>query len=136
MSISRSTIYAYIGIVAYMAPSEIAELVFKYLRAANISETELARRIGIPQPTLRRSLRHGKRLTSTHRRICKYVGIALDVVEPHRAGMKERLASAIVQLWDGSNEHGSALLALMQAADQLGSAGASQATVPPLRVRD
>ena len=104
-----------------MAPSEVANRILQYLQLHGLSEAEFSRMTKVPQSTLHRSLHRCKRLTATHRRLCRYAGIALDV-HTASADMGKQLTGAILQIWDGSEEHGAALLDLLQTVSRLATA--------------
>ncbi|MGJ3702649.1 helix-turn-helix domain-containing protein [Variovorax sp. AFSI2.2] len=92
-----------------------------YMTEHNLTQIELSRRTGIPQPTLSRALRSPRRLTDTHRRLCKYANIPLKVDTPASTA-SERLQQTIADVWDGTERHADALIRLLRAASEISSA--------------
>lgn len=88
-----------------------------------LTEAALARCVGVSQPTLNRSLRGPRRITRTHRRLCRFAGIALPIEVVVAGDMKRQLMQAVFQIWDGSDEHGAVLLEFLQAANRVATAG-------------
>lgn len=84
------------------------------MAAKNLSQIALSRMTGIPQSTLSRALSHPIRVTKTHRKICKYLGIVMTHDE-NRSGA-EALRKAVLDAWDGTDRHAQALAGLLRAA--------------------
>ena len=79
-----------------------------------IKQIDISRETGIPQPTLSRAFSQAVKVTSTHRKICKYLGISLteNTVSPGA----EALHKAVLDAWDGTERHAQALANLVRAA--------------------
>jgi transcriptional regulator with XRE-family HTH domain len=91
-----------------------------FMAEKNLSQLELSRLTGIPQSTLSRALRAPRRLTNTHRRVCKYANISLNQIAPS-ASASERLRQTIADVWDGTDRHADALVRLLRAASEITS---------------
>ncbi|MEI6001041.1 XRE family transcriptional regulator [Paraburkholderia bengalensis] len=87
------------------------------LTADTRSSSEIARLSGVSQPTVSRlRLSKGRRVrrSASFNKLCSFYG-----VEPRHAGGRahgynELLRNAIVDAWDGSEEHGRALLVVIE----------------------
>lgn len=90
------------------------------LTADTRSSSEIARLSGVSQPTVSRlRLSNGRRLrrSTSFNKLCSFYG-----VEPKSGGRRggadgaysELLRNAIVEAWDGSEEHGRALLVVIK----------------------
>lgn len=92
-----------------------------YMDEHGLTQMALARLTGIPQPTLSRALRAPRRITNTHRRLCKYANIPLKEDSPSLAA-SERLRQTIADVWDGTDRHADALIRLLRAASDVATA--------------
>ena len=99
----------------------------EFMRANSYSESRLSRETGVPQPTLHRSLRNPQRLTKTHVRLCNFAGIALTPDELG-APRREELVKAVMEVWDGTDEHAQSLVRLLRAGATLEAYGARRAS--------
>ena len=95
-----------------------------YMAENKLTQIELSRLTGIPQPTLSRALRTPRRLTETHRRLCKYADIPLKATAPTPIA-SERLRQTIADVWDGTDRHADALIRLLRAASEIASTSRS-----------
>ena len=99
----------------------------EFMHENSYSESSLSREIGVPQPTLHRALRNPQRLTKTHIRLCKFAGIALspdESVKPRR----DELVKAVMEVWDGTDEHAQSIVRLLRAGATLEAYGARRAS--------
>lgn len=92
-----------------------------YMDEHGLTQMELSRLTGIPQPTLSRALRTPRRITNTHRRLCRYANIPLKEDTPSPMA-SERLRQTIADVWDGTDRHADALIRLLRAASEMASA--------------
>ncbi len=86
------------------------------------SSSEIARLSGVSQPTVSRlRLSNGRRLrkSASFNKLCSFYGVGASPRTPRAAGYNEMLRNAIVEAWDGSEEHGRALLAVIQGLKEL-----------------
>ncbi|MDF3084628.1 helix-turn-helix domain-containing protein [Burkholderia sola] len=84
------------------------------LMADTRSSSEIARLSGVSQPTVSRlRLSNGRRLrrSTPFNKLCSFYGVD---IEPSRRRYNDLLRDAIVDAWDGSDEHGRALLVVIQ----------------------
>lgn len=87
------------------------------LLADTRSSSEIARLSGVSQPTvsrLRLSNGHRLRRSEPFNKLCSFYGVESSPSERRSAGYNERLRDAIVDAWDGSEEHGRALLVVIE----------------------
>jgi transcriptional regulator with XRE-family HTH domain len=87
------------------------------LTADTRSSSEIARLSGVSQPTvsrLRLSKGHRMRRSSSFNKLCSFYGIEVRLSGKRVAGYNELLRNAIVDAWDGSDEHGRALLVVIE----------------------
>lgn len=96
-----------------------------FMARKSLSESGLAKAVGIPQPTVNRALKSPVRLTKTHRAICKYAGIDVSVGAVHPE-TREELVQELLDVWDGSREHAHSLTRLLRAAATLHAHAAAQ----------
>ncbi|MCO1357674.1 helix-turn-helix transcriptional regulator [Burkholderia multivorans] len=91
----------------------------RHLLADTRSSSEIARLSGVSQPTVSRlRLSKGQRLrrSAPFNKLCSFYG--LDTA-PARRRYNDLLRAAIVDAWDGSDEHGRALLVVIQGLKDL-----------------
>ncbi|WP_321928857.1 helix-turn-helix domain-containing protein [Burkholderia cenocepacia] len=89
------------------------------LLADTRSSSEIARLSGVSQPTVSRlRLSNGRRLrrSASFNKLCSFYGVD---TEPSRRRYNDLLRDAIVDAWDGSDEHGRALLVVIQGLKDL-----------------
>jgi len=89
------------------------------LLADTRSSSEIARLSGVSQPTVSRlRLSDGRRLrrSAPFNKLCNFYGVDIG---PSRRRYNELLRDAIVDAWDGSDEHGRALLVVIQGLKDL-----------------
>jgi transcriptional regulator with XRE-family HTH domain len=94
------------------------------LTADNRSSSEIARLSGVSQPTVSRlRLSKGQRMrrSSSFNKLCSFYGIEVRRSGKRVAGYNELLRNAIVDAWDGSDEHGRALLLVIEGLKGLSS---------------
>lgn len=81
------------------------------------SSSEIARLSGVSQPTVSRlRLSKGRRVrrSTSFNKLCSFYGLELRLSGRRSAGYNELLRSAIIDAWDGSEEHGRALLVVIK----------------------
>jgi transcriptional regulator with XRE-family HTH domain len=94
------------------------------LTADNRSSSEIARLSGVSQPTVSRlRLSKGQRMrrSSSFNKLCSFYGIEVHRSGKRVAGYSELLRNAIVDAWDGSDEHGRALLLVIEGLKEISS---------------
>ncbi|KAF1026741.1 MAG: hypothetical protein GAK40_01198 [Burkholderia plantarii] len=94
------------------------------LRSDPRSSSEIARLCGISQPTVSRlRLSEGYRLRRSDPfiKLCNFYGIDIPSASHRAADYDQRLRDAIVEAWDGSDEHGRALMVVIQGLKGLGT---------------
>ncbi|MEM5433701.1 helix-turn-helix transcriptional regulator [Paraburkholderia diazotrophica] len=87
------------------------------LLADTRSSSEIARLSGVSQPTVSRlRLSEGQRVrkSASFNKLCSFYGVAPRRASGRAAGYNELLRNAIVDAWDGSEEHGRALLVVIK----------------------
>jgi hypothetical protein len=99
----------------------------EFMHENSYSESHLSRLSGVPQPTLHRALRNPLRLTKTHIRLCKFAGIALGPDKSAKIRHDE-LVKAVMEVWDGTDEHAQSIVRLLRAGAALEACGARRAT--------
>lgn len=99
----------------------------EFMHENSYSESRLSREVGVPQPTLHRALRNPQRLTKTHIQLCKFAGIALS---PNDSAMPrhDALLKAVMEFWDGTDEHAQSIVRLLKAGAALEAYGAQRAS--------
>jgi predicted XRE-type DNA-binding protein len=80
----------------------------------NLKQIDISRGAGIPQPTLSRAFSQAVKVTTTHRKICKYLGIS--ITENMDGAGAQALHQAVLDAWDGTERHALALANLVRAA--------------------
>ncbi|MDE1182208.1 helix-turn-helix transcriptional regulator [Paraburkholderia sp.] len=94
------------------------------LTADKRSSSEIARLSGVSQPTVSRlRLSSGGRMrrSASFNKLCSFYGVKPYLSGKRAAGYNDLLRSAIVDAWDGSEEHGRALLVVIKSLKGLGS---------------
>jgi hypothetical protein len=87
------------------------------LMADTRSSSEIARLSGVSQPTVSRlRLSKGRRVrrSASFNKLCSFYGMEARHAGARAAGYNELLRNAIVDAWDGSEEHGRALLVVIR----------------------
>ncbi|MGF6602702.1 transcriptional regulator with XRE-family HTH domain [Paraburkholderia sp. GAS448] len=87
------------------------------------SSSEIARLSGVSQPTVSRlRLSNGRRVrrSASFNKLCNFYGVESRLSRRRAAGYNELLRNAIVDAWDGSEEHGRALLVVIKGLKGLG----------------
>ncbi|QCP52063.1 helix-turn-helix transcriptional regulator [Trinickia violacea] len=87
------------------------------LMADSRSSSEIARLSGVSQPTvsrLRLSSGHRMRRSASFNKLCSFYGVDARLAGKRVGGYNELLRNAIVDAWDGSDEHGRALLRVIE----------------------
>jgi transcriptional regulator with XRE-family HTH domain len=87
------------------------------LTADRRSSSEIARLSGVSQPTVSRlRLSNGRRMrgSKSFNKLCSFYGIDARVSGKRVGRYNELLRDAIVDAWDGSEEHGRALLVVIE----------------------
>ncbi len=90
------------------------------LAADTRSSSEIARLSGVSQPTVSRlRLSNGRRLRSSasFNKLCNFYG--MKAASRQAAAYNDLLRNAIVDVWDGSEEHGRALLVVIKGLKEL-----------------
>jgi hypothetical protein len=103
-----------------MTLQQIIEILRAFMLAGAYNEVRFSIEAGVPQSTLHRSLRSPKRLTKTHRKLCKFAGIDIDETL-HDARAQEALWRAVRDVWDGTPEHAHAIARLLKAGANVGA---------------
>jgi hypothetical protein len=94
------------------------------LLADTRSSSEIARLSGVSQPTVSRlRLSKGRRVrrSSSFNKLCSFYGVELPLAGRRAGAYNELLREAIVDAWDGSDEHGRALLVVIEGLKGLSS---------------
>lgn len=92
----------------------------KRLAADTRSSSEIARLSGVSQPTVSRlRLSNGRRLrrSASFNKLCSFYEV--NASARRDATYNELLRNAIVEAWDGSEEHGRALLVVIQGLKEI-----------------
>lgn len=99
--------------------------VLKKIEAAMVrwgmNQIMLSEAIGVPQSTLSRSLSQPVRVTKTHRKICNFLCVPVEVEIDGRGA--DELQKAVSEVWDGSDQHALALARLLRAASRVSTTG-------------
>lgn len=94
---------------------DVSAEVDSFLRREGITQSELARRAGVSQPTVSRAKRRvPKRNSKSHARLCNYIHEELDKIP-----LPGPARDALAEIWDGSPAHAEALANLIRAAGDL-----------------
>lgn len=83
-----------------------------------MTQMDLARITGIPQPTLSRALANPVRISGTHRKICKFANISLEGTAA-TVRTQQALVQAVLSVWDGTPEHAQSIARLLSAGAKL-----------------
>ncbi|WP_233872182.1 XRE family transcriptional regulator [Paraburkholderia adhaesiva] len=86
------------------------------------SSSEIARLSGVSQPTVSRlRLSNGRRLrrSASFNKLCSFYGVESTPNVRRDAAYSELLRNAIVEAWDGSEEHGRALLVVINGLKEM-----------------
>ncbi|UCU94928.1 helix-turn-helix domain-containing protein [Hydrogenophaga taeniospiralis] len=110
-----------------MNVSAVVTQLRKFMHENSYSESRLSREAGVAQSTLHRALRNPQRLTKTHIRLCKFAGIALSQDESAKPRHDE-LMKAVMEVWDGTDEHALSIVRLLRAGATLEAYGARRAS--------
>ncbi|MFP6561895.1 helix-turn-helix domain-containing protein [Paraburkholderia sp. B3] len=99
----------------------VQELLMR-LSADSRSASEIARLSGVSQPTVSR-LRssNGRRLrrSASFNKLCSFYDVKPPPAGRHDAAYNDLLRNAIVEAWDGSEEHGRALLVVINGLKEM-----------------
>lgn len=101
-----------------MTVNVVLRQIENYMTENKLTQIELSRITNIPQSTLSRALRAPRRITDTHRRLCKYANISLKIGTPDSTA-SEKLRQTIADVWDGTDRHADALIRLLRAASEI-----------------
>lgn len=86
------------------------------------SASEIARLAGVSQPTvsrLRASSGQRVRRSASFNKLCNFYGVRAPAAARPATAYNELLRNAIVEAWDGSEEHGRALLVVINGLKEL-----------------
>lgn len=78
------------------------------------TQIAVSRGTGIPQPTLSRAFSQSVKVTDTHRKVCKFLGISMP--DHENSPGAQALHNAVLDAWDGTERHAQALAGLLRAA--------------------
>jgi hypothetical protein len=95
----------------------------EFMRENSYSENRLSKEACVPQSTLHRALRNPRRLTKTHIHLCKFAGIALSLNES-TTPRRDELVKAVMEVWDGTDEHAQYIVRLLRVGSTLEAYGA------------
>lgn len=101
-------------------PQIISELLRFFAASGYDTSASIARLTGINQSQVHRNLfGKPKRLSQTHRRLCKYAKIDVEVktADPRSSTI---LMGALASVWDGTDDHARRLARLLFAHSQAG----------------
>jgi transcriptional regulator with XRE-family HTH domain len=112
-----------------MTVQRIVRELRSFMEMNSYSQTRLSTESGIPQSTISRALNKPKRLTETHRELCKIAGIALEESAAGGSALDE-LMQTVMEVWDGSREHAQSIARLLKAGATLEAYGAARAAKP------
>jgi predicted XRE-type DNA-binding protein len=106
---------------SYRAASQIAEDLRRWMRDHQVSQSDVARRLGIRQPQVSRILAGNFSLRSRAVKTwCEEAEVALTVAAPLRPRPERReLVALLERVWDGSAEDAARVAALLRAAADL-----------------
>lgn len=91
------------------------------------SQLRLSQETGIPQPTISRALKAPVRVSSTHRKLCKFAGIPMTGAAED-SDARHALLQTVLEVWDGTTEHAQTLARLIKAGATLEAYGAYRAS--------
>lgn len=101
--------------------NQIVSELLRFFAASGLdTSAAIARQTGINQSQVHRNLfGKPKRITETHRRLCKYAKIDVEVcaADPRSSAI---LMGALASVWDGSDDHARRLARLLFAHNQAG----------------
>lgn len=99
-------------------PHEIEAL----LRREGISQTVLAQRVSVSQPTISRARRRvPARRSKQYEKLCNFIHKELETI-----ALPETARDALAEIWDGSPAHAEALAGLIRASGELWRAGSEE----------
>lgn len=86
----------------------------KYQRA-HLTQTQLAKELGIPQSQISRVLNgKTKRPNNTYFKLCNYLNKKIENVKSRDAPIPTEILQAVEEVWDGSLDHARALAAVIR----------------------
>lgn len=95
----------------------VVQQLLSCLRADNRSSSEIARLAAVSQPTVSR-MRHfdGKRqrISKSFNKLCIFYDVPLTMPDKASHGYSELLRDAIIDVWDGTEAGGRALLVIIK----------------------
>lgn len=97
-----------------MIVNDVLRQIENAMAVNDLNQLALSRVADIPQSTLSRALSQPIKLTKTHRKICKYLGISIP--QDENSSGAEALRKAVLDAWDGTDRHAQALAGLLRAA--------------------
>lgn len=96
--------------------NDVAQQLVARIKSDTRSDSEIARRAGVSQPTVSRlrSLQGVRsRGSEPFSKLCSFYGIPVGAAKGLR-GYNEQLRNAIIDAWDGTETHGRALLVVIK----------------------
>lgn len=100
-----------------MIVNDVLHQIESAMTERDLNQLALSRMTGVPQSTLSRALSQPVKITKTHRKICKYLGIPIP--QDENSSGAESLRKAVLDAWDGTDRHAQALAGLLRAAAQI-----------------
>lgn len=113
-----------------MNAQQVVRLIRTFMEQNSYSQSRLAREAKVPQSTISRALGSPVRLSRTHHALCNFAGIDIQASQG-RAGARESLVQAVLDVWDGTDEHAQSIARLLKVAATLEAYGAARAGKPP-----
>ena len=113
-----------------MNVQKVVRLIRAFMEAHSYSQSRLAKEAKVPQSTISRALASPVRLSRTHRQLCNFAGIDIQAAQG-RSGARDSLVQAVLDVWDGTDEHAQSIARLLKAAATLEAYGAARAAKPP-----
>lgn len=93
-----------------------------FLSRTGITQSELAQRAEVSQPTVSRAMRREPvRRSESYARLCNYIRKEVDEIT-----LPSPARDALSEIWDGSTAHAEALATLIRAAGDLSRTGGTE----------